>query len=41
MVTGTLGVFTQLEAEVESQLDQVGDMSGLGLEVVAAAATME
>ena len=30
-VTGALGVFTQPEAEVEAQLDQVGDMTGFGV----------
>ena len=30
-VTSALDVFTQPEAEVEAQLDQVGDMSGFGV----------
>ena len=40
-VTSALGVFARPSVEVERHLDQVGDMSVLGLEVVAAAATME
>ena len=31
MVIGALGVFVQPEVDVESQLDQVGDMSGFGV----------
>ena len=28
---GALGVFTRLEAEVEAQGDQVGDLTGFGI----------
>ena len=31
VVIGALGVFVQPEVDVESQLDQVGDMSGFGV----------
>ena len=31
-VTGALGIFTQPEAEVEAQLDQVGNYTGFGVE---------